>query len=201
MHHVFIYVCLVCLVPRSPCFLTFCLSPLWYIHGCCLARMALATHHDSWQRRRHLTPSGAAQLQASLAGWGLYEHKPPCPSTDAGPAAALWQPAGEGKRSGKKARHRAWLASCTSALGYVAICPPVSSRLLRLLLWWLGLLLCVLKTPHIQHWLCPQNCSKDFTHHITLNLSISPLTSLQDVIPRDQDTDTRSQSLVSDDTL
>lgn len=115
------YVCIVCLVPRSPWFLTFCLSPLWYIHGCWLAQMALATHHVSWQRRQHLTPSGAAQLQVSLAGWGLYQHMPPSPNTDARPAPALWQPAGEGNRAGKKARCQAWRAFCTSALGYVAI--------------------------------------------------------------------------------
>lgn len=121
-----------------------CMFPyflLFDIHDCCLEWVALAQLHISWQRTCRLTPSGVAQLQASLAGWGLYQHSTSLPQhwcwVRSNPVAACRG----GKMSWKQARHGVWLAFCTSVAGHIALCPSVSLLLLWLLLLWTSKLL------------------------------------------------------------
>lgn len=58
----------------------------------------------------------------------------------------------------------------------MALCPSVSLLpLLLLLLQWLRLLSCVLKTSHIQHKLPTKKYARDLIHFVSFNLYISPL--------------------------
>lgn len=97
----------------------------------------------------------------------LVPARPPAPSTDAGTAPALWQPAGEGERAGKQARHWAWLVLCSSALGHSYLSfSATTARAVTVTV--------VLGVVAVQHWLPTEDCSKNVTHLVSFSVYISP---------------------------